>query len=118
MLNKLQRAVLCVSLLTVGVGTFQPSPVAAQDDVARKVTRKVKPVYPGTARSLRLGGTVRLALVVAPDGKVKSCRVLGGHPLLAVAAGDAAKQWVYETGPKESNETVSIQFDFGAVGEK
>ena len=72
----------------------------------------MEPVYPEMARQVRLSGTVRLLLVVTPEGKVKKLLVTGGHPLLALAATNAAKQWAFEASKKETSETASIQFDY------
>ena len=54
------------------------------------------PVYPPLARQARISGTVRLEAVIAFNGAVQSLRVASGHPLLAQAALDAVRQWVYQ----------------------
>ena len=41
----------------------------------------------------KITGAVRVAVVVAPNGKPKSIEVLGGNPLLAKSAVDAIQQW-------------------------
>jgi len=76
----------------------------------RKATDKILPHYPEMARTLKLSGNVRLAVRVAPNGKVISTEVLGGHPLLAQAAADAVQQWRFETAPQETQEIVSLTF--------
>jgi protein TonB len=48
------------------------------------------------ARNMRIQGTVELSSVIGVDGRLKELRVLSGHPLLAGAAIDAVKQWIYE----------------------
>lgn len=57
--------------------------------------RQVPPVYPASARSARIEGTVRFTATVTKDGKVKNLQKLSGNPLLVPAASDAAKQWLY-----------------------
>jgi outer membrane biosynthesis protein TonB len=52
----------------------------------RKILTRVAPQYPAVAKSMSIGGTVRVVGLVAPNGTVKSVKVLGGHPLLAEAA--------------------------------
>ena len=47
---------------------------------------------------MNIVGTVRLAVIVAPNGTVKSSKPLGGHPVLVNAAMDAVKQWKFEPG--------------------
>ena len=40
------------------------------DDLARKPKSKVAPVYPDVARRMNIEGTVKLAVVVSPNGTV------------------------------------------------
>ena len=97
--------------------SFSPVRALAQDASAdvkdhggRKVKTSVKPTYPDVARQLHITGTVRLEATVAPDGKVRDTRVLGGSPLLAQEATNAVKKWKYEDAPKETVETVEIVY--------
>ena len=41
-------------------------------------------------------GTVKLQIRIGTDGHVKYATVISGHPLLLVAATDAAKLYVYK----------------------
>ncbi len=59
---------------------------------------------------MSITGTVRLAVVVAPNGTVKSSKAIGGHPLLVNAAMDAMKQWKFEPAPTESSGIVEFKF--------
>jgi protein TonB len=61
-----------------------------------RLIHRVEPVYPLLARNMRVQGTVELTSVIGVDGRLKELRVLSGHPLLAGAALDAVKQWIYE----------------------
>ena|SRR5690242_20704599 len=79
------------------------------ENAPRKVTRRVEPQYPELAKRMNASGIVRLKVMVSKDGSVTDVTVLGGHPLLAVAAEDAVKKWRYEPGP-ESTQTVEIRF--------
>ena len=111
MLNELRKAVWS-SLLTLGLAGMAAWPAGAQEaEVARKVTKRVVPAYPLFAQQARLAGTVRLLLVVAPDGTVKSLKTLGGNAVLASAAEIAMKQWKFEPGKNETNESVAFKFD-------
>ena len=56
---------------------------------------RVEPVYPDLARRVRIEGTVILEAVLGTDGRLHEIRVLSGHPLLAPAALDAVRRWVY-----------------------
>jgi TonB family protein len=80
------------------------------DDLARKPKTKVAPVYPEVARRMNIEGTVKLAVVVAPNGTVKSSKAVGGHPLLVNAAVTAMKQWKFEAAPTESSGIVEFKF--------
>jgi protein TonB len=40
---------------------------------------------------------VKLQATIGKDGRVENLEVISGHPLLASAALDAVKNWVYET---------------------
>src|SRR5487761_637965 len=84
--------------------TLAPAKSIAQDtpsgDVkdhgGRKVKTSVRPAYPDVARQMHITGTVRLEATVAPDGKVRDTRVVGGSPMLAQEASNAVKKWKYE----------------------
>ena len=80
------------------------------DDLARKPKSKVAPVYPDVARRMNIEGTVKLAVVVSPNGTVKSSKAVGGHPLLVNAALTAMRQWKFETAPSESSGIVEFKF--------
>jgi len=79
------------------------------DDGGRKLKSKVTPQYPDLAKRMNVSGSVKLELIVAANGQVKSVKPLGGHPLLIEAAETAVKQWKYEPGP-EATEVVEIRF--------
>ena len=49
--------------------------------------------------------------LVAPNGTVKSTKVIGGHPLLAQAAVDAVNKWKFGTAPEDSSELIELKFD-------
>jgi len=79
-------------------------------ELTRKAKTRVAPVYPDVARRMSVTGTVKLAVVVAPNGTVKSAKVIGGHPVLVNAAVDAMKRWKFETAPTESSGVVEFTF--------
>ena len=99
-------------LLIVIAGMFSTAPgVCAQEEATRKVKKQVKPQYPALAVQLKLSGTVKVAVVVAPDGKVTSARAVGGPPLLIPAAVDAANHWEFEANSKETSQTLEFKFE-------
>jgi len=61
-----------------------------------RLIHKVEPQYPGTARAIRVSGEVALEIVIGVDGRVREVTYKSGSPLLARAAIDAVRQWIYE----------------------
>jgi protein TonB len=62
---------------------------------AAKLLKQVVPMYPQTARQLRISGTVHLLGIIAKDGTIQRLQALSGHPLLRQAAIEAVSHWVY-----------------------
>lgn len=52
--------------------------------------------FPALARQARIQGIVQLSVIIGTDGRVANITVLTGHPLLAQAATDAVRQYVYK----------------------
>jgi len=100
------KSPFAAALMTV---VFAFTLLAHGDDAPRKIKSKVNPQYPELARKMNVSGSVRLELVVAANGQVKTVKPLGGHPLLIDAAQSAVKQWRYEPGT-EATEVVEIRF--------
>ena len=104
---------LYIGLLTlVTVISIGTRPVyAGVEESSRKVKWKVSPSYPELAKRMNLTGTVKLQLVVAANGTVKSTKVVGGHPLLVEPSLDAVKKWKYEASSEETTTTVEFVFN-------
>src|SRR5690349_16455837 len=72
-------ALLAVLTLAVIAG---PSDVGAQqaqnqnDEIIRRAKSKVQPSYPELARKMNISGTVKIEVIVAPNGSVKEARVV------------------------------------------
>lgn len=98
--------------LTVLVSSQPPafSQETNQGEIRRKTKAKVEPRYPALARQLKLGGKVKIEVIVTPDGRVKDTRIVGGSPILVSSALDAIRMWRYEPGPKETTEVVEVDF--------
>jgi TonB family protein len=107
---------LWLGLVAVMAGSAIICQVAAvaqeskMEELTRKAKTRVSPVYPELARRMSITGTVRLAVVVAPNGQVKTAKPIGGHPILVNAAVDAMKQWRFESAPVESSGVVEFKF--------
>jgi TonB family protein len=83
---------------------------SATDEGKRKIKVKTTPVYPEIARRMSVTGKVKIEVIITPDGKVRSTRVVGGHPLLVQVCQDAVKEWKFLPAPEETTQIV--EFDF------
>ena len=84
---------------------------------AAKVLTKVQPIYPESAKTAGVAGTVVLHAVVGMDGKLLSLQVLNNqiHPDLARAAVEAVSQWRYQPTllngqPVEVDTVITVNF--------
>lgn len=80
-----------------------------------QLKHKVQPQYPQEARDNRIQGTVRLHVVLSTSGKIQQLDVVSGDPILAKAAAEAVRQWVYKPmllngEPVEVDTTVDVVF--------
>jgi protein TonB len=103
-----------LAVLTLAM-TLGPVRVGAQqtqtEELVRRAKSKVQPLYPELARKMNISGTVKIEVVVSPNGAVKNARVVGGHPVLANAAMDAAKKWRFEPSAGESTGIIDFKFE-------
>jgi TonB family protein len=81
------------------------------DEIVRRAKTRVQPSYPELARKMNITGTVKVEVVVSPNGMVKDARVVGGHPVLANAALDAVKKWRFEPASMESTGVIDFKFE-------
>lgn len=103
-------------LAVLAFATAGPLLVEAQqkqsnDEFARRARSKVQPSYPELALKMKIVGTVKVEVVVSPGGVVKEARVLGGHPVLASVALDAARKWRFEAAPVETTGVIEFRFE-------
>ena len=97
-------------LLAVAAAISLSLPAVAQGELTRKAKTKVAPAYPDLAKRMNITGTVRVLVVVSPNGSLKDTKVVGGNPLLVNAAMDALKIWKFEPADSESSGTVEFKF--------
>ena len=99
----------CASILLVSI-----SPSQAQQDQsdarARKMLTKVVPIYPSLAQKMGIAGSVKIEVLVAPNGSAKSTQILGGHPVLAQASVEAIRNFKWEPATHETKEIVIFNF--------
>ena len=77
----------------------------------RKVLTRVDPDYPDALKRLYIGGVVRVEVVVAPNGSVRTTKLLGGSPILGQSTMKAIKQWKYAPAASDQTMTVKVEFD-------
>lgn len=105
-------ALLAVLTLAVTLGPIHAGAQQAQsEEIVRRAKSRVQPAYPELAKKMNISGTVKIEVVVAPNGTVKDARVVGGHPVLAGAALEAAKKWRFEPASGEATGVIDFKFD-------
>jgi TonB family protein len=110
-----QRIAAALLAIVTIVAAFNLPYAGAQtsqnDEISRRAKTKVQPVYPELARKMSITGVVKIEVTVAPNGTVKEARVVGGHPVLAGSALDAAKKWRFEPAGTESTGVIEFKFE-------
>ena len=97
--------------LLLASGLAASAAAAGQEEVNRKVKTQVAPVYPELARRMNISGIVKVQVTIAPNGTVKTVKLVGGHPVLANSAMDTVKKWRYEPAKDETTTVVEFRFD-------
>jgi TonB family protein len=90
---------LSTLLLATVVLSYSASPQysASQTELPHVVLTKLfPPVYSHVAQEALIAGDVKLEVTVHPDGSIESVSSISGHPMLAQAALDSAKQSRFE----------------------
>jgi TonB family protein len=83
---------------------------SASGQEARKAIVKITPRYPEVAKRMNLVGSVKVEIVISPEGKIKNTTVVGGHPIFISATMDALREWKYE--PAKTETVATLTFDF------
>jgi TonB family protein len=99
--------------VVVAAGLFALSLVSAQTmtgEGKRRLKTKAAPTYPEIARRMNIVGKVKIEVVIAPDGRVRSSRAVGGHPLLVQSCLDTVRDWKYEPASEETTQIVEFEF--------
>jgi TonB family protein len=103
-----------VAAVSLCLGSVALAQTGSTDEGKRKVKSKVSPTYPELAKRMSVSGKVKIEVVITPDGRVKSTRVIGGHPLLVQSCQDAVKEWKFAAAPEETTQIVEFEFNAGA----
>lgn len=103
----LRVALLCALFFPAQtILSFSQEPKAA----TRKVTVKVIAVYPELARKMHVTGSVKIEVVIRPEGTVKSAKLVGGSPIFVESAMTVVKQWRFEPANVETRQVVTVGF--------
>lgn len=108
------RLLLTLGLLLAALLFSAMSSAAQSTDQSssdRRIITRVEPEYPDALKRLYIGGVVRLEVEVAPNGVVKSTKLLGGSPILGQSSMKAVKQWKYAPAAADEVLTVKLEFD-------
>jgi TonB family protein len=101
-------------LITAVAAGFVTAAYGAQqtnfEEGKRRTKAKTPVAYPELARRMRITGKVKIEVMIAPDGHVKSARAVGGHPVLVQSCLDSVKDWKFEATPEESTQIVEFNF--------
>jgi TonB family protein len=100
-------------LVVAAAGLLALSLAGAQtvnDEGKRKLKTKSAVTYPEIARRMNIAGKVKIEVVIAPDGRVRSARAIGGHPVLVQTCLDAVRDWKYESASEENTQIVEFEF--------
>lgn len=83
---------------------------AVNDEGKRRLKTKSVVTYPEIARRMNISGKVKVEVVIAPDGRVRNARVIGGHPILVQSCLEAVKDWRYEPAGEETTQIIEFEF--------
>ena len=106
--------------LTLGLGLFlcllTPLSLLAQSaeesaKAPRKLVYKVEAEYPLDLQRARIGGVVRLDVLVTPKGTPDKISVVGGNPILVETAIRAVKKWKWAAADSGTTVRVNVLFD-------
>ncbi len=60
---------------------------------------------------MNIGGTVKVEVVIRPNGSVKSTKIVGGNPVLLDSAKEAVLKWKFAPSSEETTGIVDVLFE-------
>src|SRR5256885_757490 len=94
-ISKLIRTITIAAVVLAGRNSdAQNANTSAKGEAV--LVKLAPPTYPPLARQTRISGDVQLLVEVRQDGNVAAASVIQGHPLLAPAALESAKNSKFE----------------------
>jgi TonB family protein len=104
------QALLALVATAVFAGSIAIAQQSNVEESKRKVKSRTSTTYPDLARRLGITGKVRIEIIIGPDGRVKTARAVGGHPVLVQACMDSVKEWRFEPAPEETTQIIEFEF--------
>jgi len=102
-------------LLMKCLAAADPELKVGESDAKKAALAKPAPVYPLTARQLKVTGKVVVEAVVSETGVVSDVRPVTGNPILTKPALEAVKKWKFrpfERDGKAVAALVTLSFEF------
>jgi TonB family protein len=108
--------IMCLTIMVLlgtllSMSTRSASQTSDEVESDRRPITRIEPEYPETLKRLYIGGVVRVATTVAPNGTVENAELLGGNPVLGQSAMKAIKQWKYSPTNTKEKLIVKLTFD-------
>jgi TonB family protein len=108
--NKWRKLLFAGVMLATFAGSLLNAQQMSVEEGKRKAKVKSNPPYPDLARRMNIWGKVKIEVVIAPDGHVKSSRAVGGHPVLVQPCIEALKDWRFDPAPEETTQLIEFNF--------
>ena len=112
-MRKLHLFIICG--LLAAATALQAQKELSQEDLASHLLKFVPPVYPAIAKAAHVQGDVVVSVELAPNGTVKSTKLVSGPPMLRQVTIDALQHWTYQpfqdgSDPIEVTGNVTVSF--------
>jgi len=110
------ESILALTLLLPAFPAQTTSPkTVTPTEADSHVVERTDPTIPPLAKLAKVGGKVKLHIVISPSGDVSSVKAISGHPLLIQSAIETVRRWKYkpfvEDGQPIAVET-DVELDF------
>jgi TonB family protein len=102
---KLNFVIICG--LLAATTALQAQKELSQEELAAQLMTWTAPVYPAIAQAAHVQGDVVVRVELAPDGLVRSTKLISGPPMLRQATVDALKKWRYQPF-HDGNATIAV----------
>jgi TonB family protein len=107
-------AVCCLAVVECAVAQGTTNSTTRESGVV--LTKLSAPIYPPLARQARISGDVVVQVSVRKDGSIESVELFDGHPVLARAALDSAKQSTFACRGCAATTSSLLTYTFGISG--